>query len=267
MKTCAVIGNPIEHSLSPLIHQHFASQCGLSLDYQKRLGDDNHFEQQVNQFFANGGTGLNVTVPFKERAFTMAEITLPEAAKAQAANTLWLNKAGKLCADNTDGLGLITALEQLTILKDKRILLIGGGGAAQAVIPNLLKMQPMHLTLTNRTLSKLQPIAERYSDITITAFESLKPEFDLIINATSASISQQCPKIPDNLYNNSLCLDMFYDRSGQTVFTQHALKQGAQKALDGFMMLVSQAALSFKIWHNYDVDIQKTLAELHTVHS
>ena len=132
--SCAVIGDPIAHSLSPLIHHQFANQCGLTLFYEKILGQQNSIEFQIKDFFEKGGLGMNITTPFKEKAFQLATHHEPAAQLAGVANTLWLNDKGELCADNTDAYGLLYSLEKHTCLKAKKVLLLGAGGAAKGVI-------------------------------------------------------------------------------------------------------------------------------------
>src|SRR3989338_772404 len=150
----AVIGKPIHHSLSPQIHQQFARQLGLTLHYDKLEGDVDHFEQQVHDFFAQGGTGMNVTLPFKQRAHKLAEFRTPRCEQAGAANTLWLQE-NRLWADNTDGIGLLTDLNKHLTLHGKSILIVGAGGATAGILGPLLHEKPAHLYLTNRSAEKV----------------------------------------------------------------------------------------------------------------
>jgi len=184
---CAVIGNPIAHSLSPLIHHAFAQQCSFPLLYEKIQGHDVDFEQQVSDFFAAGGKGLNVTLPFKQRAYMMADRRSERCIKAGAANTLW-HENNKLVADNTDGIGLLSDLYRYISLVNTRILILGAGGAARGIIHPLLEAQPQKLIVANRSLEPLEKLQAEIAQIHCISLAHLEGEFDLIINATSAGI-------------------------------------------------------------------------------
>lgn len=245
---CGVIGNPIEHSLSPPIHHQFAKDCGIDLSYIKILGLADQFEAQVKSFFNDGGKGLNVTLPFKERAFAMADIVHRHAKQSGVANTLWQDKQGLLHADNTDGLGLVSALAQHTDLEDKRLLVIGAGGAGIGVLPALLECPLKSIAVANRSVDKLEVVKTRFPTVTTSSLSGLTPAFDIIINATNTSMLNTVPEVDNKIYQNALCLDMFYDRATPTAFIDHALSHGASKAIDGWQMLVGQAARAFEIW-------------------
>jgi len=256
---CAVIGMPVEHSLSPSIHQHFASQCNLDLIYIKIRGKEESIKKQIENFFDDGGLGLNVTLPFKGKAYQMAEILTTRAIKAKAANTLWLNTSGQLCADNTDGLGLLFSLNLHTDLQHKKVLLLGAGGAAKGVIQSLLDSNIGSLTVANRSFDKLLSLKQQFNEIEISAFENLEPCYDVIINATSSSIDNKIPDVNSKIISGCLCVDMFYDRKRDTSFVIYCKNNGAIKSIDGLEMLVGQAAASFEIWHKLEINAQQTL--------
>jgi shikimate dehydrogenase len=257
---CAVVGNPVAHSLSPQIHQHFAAQAGLSLAYEKIQGDNQHFESQVWAFFNKGGRGLNITLPFKTRAFAMARVLTPRCALAKAANTLWM-EAGLLHADNTDGIGLIRDLVRYIDLTNKKILLLGAGGAARGVLGPLLAASIKELTLVNRTMEKAHALANDFPQIICCSLEELHKPFDAIINATSTGLTDDEVTLPlALLQKNTLCYDLAYS-SGKTPFVHFALKQGCI-AVDGLGMLVEQAAEAFAIWHGFTPETSEVLKYL-----
>lgn len=255
----AVIGNPVEHSLSPLIHQHFSQQVNINLTYEKLLGSNNGFEEQVKTFFDGGGLGLNITTPFKSRAYHLAACHTDFIKKSQVANTLWKNGNGEICADSTDGRGLIYSLQSHINLQNKKILLLGAGGAAIGVIDSLLAESISSLTVANRTFEKLVNIKELFPDVKTCSFGDLKNSFDIIINATTSSLKKTVPNMPSDIINGCVCLDMFYDLKNDTTFMEFSKKHHALKVIDGLEMLVGQAAASFERWHNKKVNISKTL--------
>ncbi len=249
----AVIGNPIAHSKSPLIHTEFAKQTQQKLSYSAELVELGQVKNFVEEFTKNNGKGLNVTVPFKQDAFELANELTPRAQRAGAVNTLIL-KNNKVLGDTTDGTGLLNDLTKNNqqIIKDKRILVIGAGGAVRGVLEPLLLESPENLTITNRTLSKAQQLAEDFKNfgaISACSFNDLDGQkFDLIINGTSASLSGELPPLPDKLFTENACAyDMMYAKD-DTVFMQWAKQQGASVVLDGLGMLVEQAAESFFLW-------------------
>jgi shikimate dehydrogenase len=248
-----VFGNPIHQSKSPNIHKAFAEATKQHINYQAQLVLEAVFEHTVKEFFATGGKGLNITVPFKQRAFAMAQAISPAAEKAEAANTLYLNEQGQLVAENTDGVGLVRDIcHNLNgELKAKRILVLGAGGAVRGVLQPLLAQLPKQLIITNRTHSKAQTLAASFADLgSIDALPmgQLKGQFDWVINGTSASLAGDLPPLPDGLLtNNTHCYDMMYSAK-TTVFNTWAVKQGVAQANDGLGMLVEQAAQSFKLW-------------------
>jgi shikimate dehydrogenase len=245
---CAVIGNPIAHSLSPMIHDYFAKEASISLVYQKILGCHHDFERQTMDFFLQEGKGLNVTLPFKQRAFALAQQASEACQSSSAANTLWM-KEGLLYADNTDGIGFIRDLVRFVAIQGKRVLILGAGGAARGILAPLLEKKPQSLILANRHGEKAKTLAMDFHGIQWTSFEHLAYEVDLIINATSAHLTGDSLTLPKDIFvNKPFCYDLSYQRSADTAFVKQAKKAGCNAA-DGMGMLVEQAAESFYLWH------------------
>lgn len=250
----AVIGNPIEHSRSPLIHRLFAEQTGQEMEYGRILGDPERFGEQVREFLRHGGRGLNVTVPFKESAFRLADERSERAAAAGAVNTLILLDDGRLRGDNTDGIGLVRDLSvnHGLSLAGKRILLLGAGGASRGVARPLLEAGPAQLVIANRTAERAQALAAELEGLGQVRGIGLGPlagmRFDLVINGTAAGLQDRVPDIPDDLLlPGGWCYDMMYS-SDATAFVRWGRAHGAAHALDGLGMLVEQAAESFFLW-------------------
>lgn len=257
----AVMGNPIAHSLSPFIHQRFAEQTGNQLIYEKMHVNEEAFEFQVSDFFAQGGKGLNITLPFKQRAFAMAQVRTPRCIQAKAANTLWMEEE-QLHADNTDGIGLIRDLSHYLDLKAKRVLLLGAGGAARGVITPLLEAHIAELTVANRTEEKASALQNDFRQIKSCSLSGLVGSYDLIINATSASLTEKAiPISPAILHPSTYCYDLAYSSKGRTPFVIWAHEQGCQ-AVDGLGMLVEQAAEAFFIWHGVKPETTAVLTQL-----
>lgn len=247
-KRFAVIGNPIEHSLSPLIHQQFGQQTQIALTYEKIRGIDSEFENQVRHFFKSGGQGLNVTLPYKVSAFAMADVVTQRCKLAGAANTLWV-KDQQLYADNTDGVGLIRDLNRYLSLCDKAILILGAGGAVRGIINPLLESKPSTLTVANRSLEKITALRNDFPELQYRTLESLLGEFGLIINATSANLSSHPLILSEKLLEvRPFCYDLAYHVQNDTQFIQYA-KENKCEAVDGLGMLVEQAAEAFYIWN------------------
>ena len=270
MDRYAVIGNPIAHSKSPQIHAAFARQTGQELSYEALLAPVDGFAQTVADFRARGGRGLNVTVPFKLEAFALAERHTPRAQAAGAVNTLAFGTDGVL-GDNTDGAGLVRDLTANLdfALAGRRILLLGAGGATRGALLPLLDSRPARLTIANRTVAKAEALstlfAARAGDCVLDAcgFDALAGRrFDLVINATAASLADELPPLPPGLYaEGALAYDMMYGRD-PTRFMRAALADGAARAEDGLGMLVEQAAESFTLWRGVRPDSAPVLAEL-----
>ena len=262
----AVMGNPIAHSKSPRIHAAFARQTGQNIEYRAIHVDLGGFPQAVGNFVASGGKGLNITVPFKQEAFALVQTRSPRAERAGAVNTIKIEKQ-QLFGDTTDGIGLVTDLlhnHQVT-LRDMRILLMGAGGAARGVIEPLLRQNPTYLLIANRTPDKAVELATLFADLgTVhgSGYEQLtEQQFDVVINATSASLQGDMPELPDEiLAENGCCYDMMYGKVTQ--FMTWAQYHGAGKILDGLGMLVEQAAESFAIWRGVRPDTAPVIKQL-----
>ncbi len=263
----AVMGNPIAHSKSPLIHSMFAQQTGQHMQYDALLVDKDGFEQAVAEFRQSGGLGLNVTVPFKQQAWSLAQERSARAELAGAVNTLDFS-AGQCFGDNTDGVGLVRDLMQnhQLDLAGRNILVLGAGGAVRGVLAPLLQQQPNNIIIANRTANKATELAElfaSYGNIEGMGLDAIptKP-FDLIINGTAASLQGDVPAVPTNCINDSTCAyDMMYAAQA-TAFMAWAQKQGAQKYLDGLGMLVEQAAESFYLWRKLRPETAAVIASL-----
>ena len=262
----AVIGNPIEHSRSPQIHAAFARQTGEDIEYTRLLGRLDAVEIDFEAFFARGGRGLNVTVPFKERAFHYASSSSARAESAGAVNTLIAEDTG-IRGDNTDGVGLVRDLgcNHRFALAGARVLLLGAGGAARGVLRPLLDEGPSRLGIANRTASRAEALAAaaRAPVIHGCGLDALGGErFDLIINATAAGLESQVPAIPDDcLAPGGWTYDMMYGRL-PTAFVRWGQAHGAGRALDGLGMLVEQAAESFRLWRGVQPDTGPVIAAL-----
>ncbi len=262
----AVIGNPIEHSRSPQIHAAFARQTGEDMHYGRILGDLEAFEIDVQRFFSTGGHGLNVTVPFKERAYHIADRLSERARSAGAVNTLMATPDG-LRGDNTDGAGLVRDLgcNYFFDFSGARVLLLGAGGAVRGVLRPLLETKPGRLLIANRTAEKALVLAAAVDSPQVAGcgLDALGGErFDLIINGTAAGLSAEVPAIPDGcLADGGWTYDMLYGAE-PTAFVLWGRRHGAAKALDGLGMLVEQAAESFQLWRGVYPDTAPVIAQL-----
>jgi len=252
----AVIGNPIEHSKSPQIHAGFAQQTNQDLVYKKILCDN--FAETARDFFAKGGKGLNITVPFKGDAFEFADQLSPLAQQAKAVNTLKLMGDGSIFGDNTDGIGLVRDLVENNScpIKNTNILILGAGGAARGVIPALLVENPQQITVANRTVSKAQDL----TGVIGCGFDDLAGQyFDIIINATSASLNNEVPAIPKNIIKvGGMTYDLMYSKK-PTAFVIWGRDTFASQSLDGLGMLVEQAAESFYLWRDIRPDTKDAI--------
>jgi len=263
----AVMGNPINHSKSPQIHSEFAEQTSQDIVYSAMQVPLDGFESAVKNFFTKSGKGLNITVPFKEQAFKVADKLTIRAQTAQAVNTLILQEDGTILGDNTDGAGLVGDLisNHQVALKGQRILVIGAGGAVRGILQPFLSEQPHSITVVNRTFEKAQTLAKSFNEfgnISACEFEQLEGPFDVIINGTSASLSGELPPIPACVINEkTVVYDMMYGKE-LTPFLLWSQKNGAAKVLDGLGMLVGQAAVSFKLWRNKQPDSQAVLLNM-----
>jgi len=265
----AVIGNPVAHSKSPLIHTEFARQTGQDLVYERLLAPRDAFAATANAFRARGGRGLNVTLPFKGEAFRYATFVSERASAAQAVNTLKFER-GVIFGDNTDGAGLVNDLSRnLGFAVDgRRILLLGAGGAARGVVEPLLLQRPAQFVLANRTLDKAQRLAQSFDGaLEASTYAALADrEFDLVVNATSASLAGELPPLPPGVFaRGALAYDMMYGR-GETPFLAFARGAGVALLADGLGMLVEQAAESFFLWRGLRPDSAAVLKQLRQTH-
>jgi shikimate dehydrogenase len=264
----AVMGNPVAHSKSPRIHALFAHQFGHPIDYTAIQVDPGGFAQAVDQFRAGGGKGLNVTVPFKQEAFKLADHRSERATIAQAVNTLRFEADGRLFGDNTDGAGLVHDLEKNlhVSIKDKRILILGAGGAVRGVLQPLLHRHPAQIVIANRTVATARELAEEfasYGKVEACGFDALKGKhFDLVINGTAASLKGEIPPLPDNLFTaRALAYDMMYGEKSKP-FLDWAAVHGAETVTDGLGMLVEQAAESYLIWRGVRPETKSVIEKL-----
>jgi shikimate dehydrogenase len=244
----AVIGHPIAHSKSPWIHTQFARATGEDLSYGAIDAPPEGFVTEVEKFRAAGGKGLNVTLPFKQQAFRYCAGCTERATAAQAVNTLLLDRARPF-GDNTDGVGLV---RDLTVnlgrnLTGAQVLLLGAGGAAQGVIAPLAEAGAAAIVVANRTAARAQALAARVAGVVACGFDALAGRaFDVVVNATSAGLSGELPRLPQGLFRpGALAYDMLYGRD--TEFLAMARTAGAATS-DGLGMLVEQAAESFLVW-------------------
>lgn len=266
----AVFGNPIKHSRSPKIHGLFARQTGQDMCYDRQLVEPDAFKAAADDFFAAGGKGLNITVPFKLDAFAYASHLSPRAQRAGAVNTLALQSDGSIVGDNTDGIGMV---RDITLnlgwqIADKRVLILGAGGAVRGVLEPLLAQRPEAITIANRTVAKARELAEAFADLGQVegcGFAELAGrEFDLIINGTSASLVGDLPPLPASIVTpKTCCYDMMY-ASTATVFMAWSQQAGAGAAAtaDGLGMLVEQAAEAFLLWRGVRPDTASVIARL-----
>ena len=253
----AVIGNPIQHSKSPQIHSAFAKQEGVEIHYQRILAEPSTFKSIINQFIEADGVGLNVTVPFKIKAYETCKQLDVFANAAKAVNTISFSSEGIWNGYNTDGIGLITDLKNNKQIRisNKRILILGAGGATRGIVLPLLQEKPSSITIANRTIPKATQLANdfaTYGDIEGCGFDNLDNDnFDIVINATSASLSNELPPVPNQIVTaNSICYDLAYSDE-PTPFLLWAQSQGVTYCFDGIGMLIEQAAESYFIWRGY----------------
>ena len=260
-----VLGNPIDHSLSPLIHRMFAQQTKIEITYDKKLVAINQFDREIDSLVEKGFRGFNVTVPFKEDAFAKVNMANDCASAAQAVNTIKVTGDSDLYGFNTDGVGLIRDLVDrmgLT-LSDSRILVIGAGGAAKGVVAALLGHGPDSIVIANRTMEKAKKLVTQFKEINQDAvikcleLDKLDDGFDLIINSTSIGLAGEFNLVDDHVVKKKFCYDLAYGASAR--FASWARNVGALKVADGLGMLVEQAAESFFIWRGLRPETQQVL--------
>ncbi len=261
----AVYGNPIKQSKSPQIHLAFAEQTGQKLHYRAHKVELGRFAEVAGQFFAHGGKGLNVTVPFKLDAFEFADQLSGRARRAGAVNTLAIQDDGSIYGDNTDGVGLVRDIHDNLgwELQGRRILVLGAGGAARGILGPLLKKGVSQILIANRTVDKAQKLAQQFEKLGSIAgcsyADLASGQFDLIINGTSASMSGDLPPLPSHILSNDGCAyDMMYS-ADPTPFMRWAAGETAWAVSDGLGMLVEQAAESFCIWRGVRPDTKPVI--------
>lgn len=267
----AVFGNPIKHSKSPAIHAAFAAQCDQRIQYRAvrvELGD---FQRAAASFFAGGGRGLNVTLPFKQDAFVFADTLTDRARRAGAVNTLTACDDGSIAGDTTDGIGLVRDMVANLgwQLQGRRIALLGAGGAVRGVLEPLLRERPKSVVIVNRTATKAAELTTLFTDLGTVqggGYELLEElEVDLLINATSAGLQGEMPPLPHSLLTvRSCCYDMLYG-SEPTLFMRWAAQNAAWAVADGLGMLVEQAAESFYRWRQVRPATQPVINQMRTL--
>lgn len=261
----AVIGNPVGHSKSPDIHARFAAQTGQALAYERVLAPLDGFAQTIDGLVRSGFKGANVTVPFKLEAFAVAGQLSARARAAGAVNTLSF-RDGVIVGDNTDGVGLVNDIVRNAEvdIAGRRVLLLGAGGAARGVLLPLLGQRPAHLTIANRTHAKAESLAREFAahgPVTASEFPELRSAFDVVINATSASLAAELPPLDGAVFKpDTLAYDMMYGQR-PTVFMDFAAAHGA-RVRDGLGMLVEQAAESFFVWRGVRPETAPVHAEM-----
>ena len=273
MSKYAVLGNPVSHSKSPLIHSMFAQQTDQTMSYVAISLEENEFEGFVRNFFADGGGGLNVTVPYKGNAFALAASCSPRAELAQAVNTLFLDVNGDICGDNTDGVGLVTDLKlnNKVAISGQRVLILGAGGAVRGIMAALVYEQASAITIVNRDVSKAELLAEEMQSmapIEAMSYSMLQEvankgrRYDLIINGTSSSLFGEMPELDAKLIApDCCCYDLMYSAT-DTPFVQWAKLEGARISIDGLGMLVEQAAEAFALWRGVRPNTASVMAHL-----
>lgn len=266
----AVIGNPIAHSKSPQIHSAFAQQEGVVIDYQRILSSEEDFIVTVNKFKQHNGSGINVTVPFKVRAYQQCSELNEYAKAAKAVNTISFAADGSWIGANTDGIGLLRDLKSnLSVaIENKRVLVLGAGGATRGILLPLLQERPECILLANRTFEKAEQLTKEFTNnelLTSCRFEELgNTSFDIIINATSASLANEVPPISEATLNQeTLCYDLAYSDTG-TAFLTWAQSHSVKLRSDGLGMLIEQAAESYFIWRGFRPDTTSVIKLLRT---
>jgi len=264
----AVMGNPINHSKSPQIHSNFAKQTQQEMIYEAIHVDLGGFKQAVRNFQANDGKGLNITVPFKLEAYNLVDKLSQRAQRAGAVNTIVFENDGSIFGDNTDGQGLVNDLTNHLKwdVKGKKVLVLGAGGASRGVLEPILQQQPELVFIANRTASKAKDLADEFvslGHIQGGGYNSLESSpdniFDIIINATSASLHGEIPPIPENIvHSGSKCYDMMY-AAKPTAFMDWAIAMGLANVSDGLGMLVGQAAESFYLWRDVRPEVKPVI--------
>lgn len=270
MKKYVVMGDPIQHSLSPRIHLAFAQQFNFQLSYDRRLVSRNSLLQALQAFEKEGGNGANITLPLKEEAWRLTSSHTPRANLAKAVNTITLGGGTVWQGDNTDGVGLLRDLQlnHQFDLRNKRIVILGAGGAARGILAPLLAASPACILLVNRTLIKAEQIVTDFqpefpqTPLLVASFATLpEGKFDLIINATAAGSKGEAFTLSKNIVQNAICYDLAYGQAAR-FFLDWAHHEGAAVCIDGLGMLVEQAAEAFYVWHGVRPDTKLVINAL-----
>lgn len=266
MKKFMVFGNPIAHSQSPFIHRAFAAQFDVEMSYEKQLVEIGHFAEAADAFREAGGCGINITVPFKHNAYEYVDQYTERAKRAQAVNTIKFLDHGRSMGGNTDGMGLVRDITENLgwLIAGRRVLIIGAGGAARGAIAPLVEAAALAVCIFNRTEIKAVELAKAFSDFqVVTAWQpQVDNHFDIIINATSASLHGEVPVLPEGLdFIHTDCYDMVYG-ADETAFCAYAREQGSLRCADGLGMLVEQAAESFDAWLGLRPETQSVIVSL-----
>lgn len=265
----AVFGHPISHSQSPRIHTLFAEATGQALSYTAQDVTPEAFVDAVRSFFRENGRGLNCTLPLKEQAYQLADTLSPRAQRSKAVNTLAPQADGSIFGENTDGAGLVRDLmHNLGItLRHQRILILGAGGASRGILEPILALKPASLTIANRTAEKAVQLSREFGDLgpvagcSLSELEGSGP-YELILNATAASLSGNLPDLPDGLVTDTtFCYDLAYGKE-PTAFVRWGNKSGAAGSFDGIGMLVEQAAEAFQLWRGIRPDTRPVIVAL-----
>lgn len=250
---CVIFGNPVAQSKSPEMQMQFAKNAGIYLEYLKVLAPLDGFSDTFATWKAKGILGANITIPFKEDVMKLCDELTPEARLAKAVNTIRIDENGKVYGHNTDGIGL---LRDITIVKNyelsnKRVLVLGAGGAVRGILKPLLDFQPKEVVITNRTLSRAEGLADEFREfgnIQAIDWQALEGSFDLIINATSASLQSSFPKLPKGVIGaKSVGYDLVYGDE-PTSFMTYFLQEGGAEVFDGLGMLIEQGVYAFEFW-------------------
>lgn len=257
----AVFGNPIAHSKSPQIHRQFALQEKVEIEYERILAEPGAFAEAAERFFAEGGSGANVTVPFKTDAYAWVDEHSERAEAAGAVNTIIPLGGGRFRGDNTDGVGLVNDITEAQgiALKNRRILILGAGGAVRGALPVLQQQQPAEITIANRTEAKAHELAARFGVQTASLNKLPANRFDIVINGTSGGLGGGIPEVAPAVFGVcELAYDMVYGAAAQA-FLDFARRSGARKTADGLGMLVGQAAFSYRLWRGFAPDIKPVI--------
>ena len=262
----ALFGDPVAHSLSPKIHALFARQFNLAINYDLIQVSKEDFITRVKDYFTEGGHGANITLPHKSMAMNISNHISKIAKQAQAVNTLYFNTGSELCADNTDGIGFVADLHKRCQFncKDKKILILGAGGATQGIVPVIMRQQPQLLLIANRSVAKAEQIAavSAASAITLEALADYNQDFDLIIHASSLGHQgQTLTFLAQHRHRQTLCYDLSYGQAAGA-FIDHARTMGVVHSCDGLGMLVEQAACAFNRWFDMVPDTSHIIENL-----